>query len=301
VFIMAREKSFDVFRLESQSHKKEALPVLVPEEKLLLGTVEIKSASNIACSAISDSGAYVAVADASSLMLFQLSFDGEEMRPERLPLELPDRLSSLQVHAMCFAPDNKSLLFASSDGRIHVAGLGDDDKVQSIDTGGHESLVSAMCTNNDGSFFLTFRDGLHGSQVEVFRQDRDGSYRHWWKVPPLEMPVTAARFLGATELAVSCVNFAVYVFDLEKRSLGSWSNSLGVSVSQSLPNELLNRKDFPVRLCNNPASPNKFFVVSIVYCVEMFAQTLFQYASLVGVLGLSSLRDLSESSFAQSN
>ena len=79
----------------------------------------------------------------------------------------------------------------------------------------------------------------------------------------MEVPCSTVRFLerDTPQLAVGCVNFGFYVFEVAERSLSAWSEDGGVPVSASLPIELSQRNDFPVRIGLNPADPSKLILV----------------------------------------
>jgi hypothetical protein len=157
--------------------------------------------------------------------------------------------------------------------------------------------ISAM---DDGTWFVTSRNGLRGDAgtIQVFKKDNGGVFRHWWDVPTLEVPHSALTFLKSSppQLAVACMDFALYVFDVKERRLSSWSEDAGYPVSESLPNELRSRTDFPVRLGINPGAPSKLLMVRTLLLCNVRNAWIFISArlNLLSPTGLSSaLEELS--------
>jgi hypothetical protein len=62
------------------------------------------------------------------------------------------------------------------------------------------------------------------------------------------------------QLAVATSSSAVYIFDLVTQKLAPWSEEQGFPL-QTLPNELANRKEYPLRLSVNPSDPTKLIMV----------------------------------------
>jgi len=278
VFTMMREGSIDLYSLQEKPASLAILPVHVPEDERFLGTLEVKSKSNIVCSAISDDGRFLAVADASSLIVFKLTYDMMGMQTKRMKLDIPDQYST-QVQAMGFSKRCDHLFWATSDGWIHFIALegetGDSGstKIQSIESGaclrksGERSPVLSLSTNKTDEFFFTLRSGMFGTDIEIFRRQADGSFRHWYKVPDLGMPACATAFLdgdGTTELVVASSNFGVRLFDVAERQMAPWGgdDEGGVDFYSALPPEISQRNDFPVRFCPNPAIASKFLMAS---------------------------------------
>jgi U3 small nucleolar RNA-associated protein 4 len=290
LLMIRREDRIHLHRLGPKQSDSLSSPVIIPDEDTLVGTLEVKSASNLKCTAISANGRFVALSDDSSLFLFALTFVQEKsgstsMIPSRLPLKFSGKSP---IAAMRFL-SNEQLVLAESSGCIHIVALSgggedpqsdndmDTDEVpkatlaqtiqpSSIDTkDGLKLPVHAISAMDDGSWFVTSSNGLCGGTgtIQVFRKDEGGVFRHWWDVPALEVPHSALTFLKSSppQLAVACMDFALYVFDIQERRLSSWSEDAGYPVSKSLPAELRNRTDYPVRLAINPGAPSKLLMV----------------------------------------
>jgi hypothetical protein len=78
----------------------------------------------------------------------------------------------------------------------------------------------------------------------------------------LETPQSFRKTLGldflpdSKQLGVATSFSAVYIFDLVTQKLAPWSEGQGFPL-KTLPNELANRKESPLRLSMNPSDPTK--------------------------------------------
>ena len=288
--MIRREDRIHLHRLGPEQTPSLARPVVIPEDNTLIGTLEVQSTSNLSCTAISSNGRFVAMSDASSLFLFALTFVKEKfgsttMVPSRLPLKLP---GNSPIAAMCFL-SNDLLVLTDASGCIHTVSLSaggenpesdtemDTDEVakatleQTIQPSSNALTlpVHSISAMDNGAWFVTSRNGLRGDAgtIQVFKKDDGGVFRHWWDVPKLEVPHSALTFLKSSppQLAVACMDFSLYVFDVQERRLSSWSEDAGYPVSESLPNELRSRTDFPVRLGINPGAPSKLLMVRTLW------------------------------------
>lgn len=279
IILTLRETSVDLYRLGPKQSNKEALPVLVPEDSTLIGSVALKSSSNLVCAAVSDDGSYLAMADALGVSLFKLTYnedgsnDQTSIEPTLLSLQgIEDGLRS--ITAMCFSVHN-CLIMASSDRRIITLQLPSEAHSNDCTVSQSISLeddlspglsIHKVTESHDGKYFLVAANSPRGGHVFVFSlQDSSGGlYRHWWTVPELEAPTTAADFLADdsnARLVVACTNFAVSVFDVNRRMLSQWSESAGYPLTNKLPGDLAHRNDYPVRICVDRGAPSKFFMV----------------------------------------
>lgn len=268
LFTMMREDSVDIYRVGKLTAAERDFPVRMPDEKTLLGKVEVKSSSNLACATIKEDGSLLAMADASCVFLFRLDISDadESISPSRLPLESS---KGYAVFGMSFA--GEALVLACSDGKSRVVEI-EESEARVVGTlapkqpgdGDVEVLpVSRVCASKDGQFFATVHSGARGEAIHIYKTTDDDDFRHWWTLPALERAVSAVSFLDESTplLAVGCINFGVYVFDLERKNLSKWSEEAGLPVSRSLPSEFSHRSDYPVRISTNPGSPSKFLMV----------------------------------------
>jgi U3 small nucleolar RNA-associated protein 4 len=290
LLMIRREDRIHLHRLGPQQSDSLTRPVVIPDDDTLVGTLEVQSTSNLRCTAISTNGRFVALSDASSLFLFALTFVQEKsgsttMVPSRLPLKLP---GNSPIAAMCFLRSDL-LVLTEASGCIHIVALSaggenpESDTDMDTDEAAKATLlqtiqpsgivmkhgltlpVHSISAIDDGTCFVTSRNGLRGDAgtIQVFKKDAGGVFRHWWDVPTLEVPHSALSFLKSSppQLAVACMDFALYVFDVQERRLSSWSEDAGYPLSKSLPTELSNRTDYPVRLGMNPGAPSKLLMV----------------------------------------
>jgi hypothetical protein len=293
---MQRDSQVDLFRLEScatttpsttTSSSSSCLDVttsksnasLARESSTQLGTIQVDSQSNLVASCISTDGNYLAVCDATSLLVFQLtvtqepSEDGtrESVTPQKL--ELPAALVSCPYVALHFASATQ-LLAATTSGTIQVLNLDTMETCllsppappppSSQSSANHGSLpIHSLHTSPNGAFLASLSHSQHDA-IHVYAKDGI-SYKHVWNLPNLSARPSALTFLpspNANQLAVATSTSAVYLFDLTTQKLAPWSEEQGFPLSQNtLPNELANRREYPLRLAVNPSDPNKLIMV----------------------------------------
>jgi U3 small nucleolar RNA-associated protein 4 len=283
ILVMLRETSVDIYQICGKVSNDENLPVPIPEDKTLLGTIQIEVEGNLSSAAISDNGKFLAVTDSSTLVMFELSFEGKGLdRSMKLNQLKMDGAASLFIQAMTFTANSDQLIAASMDQKIHFLSISNAriaDGNDSMESGpivtlsdtivgrlvvDQASPVQSIFMSSDGSYFATLRNELVSSGIDVFKRDAAGAYQHWWTVPDLEMPCSAASFLinkDVMQIAVACVNFALYLFDVDNRALSKWSENAGYPAYHALPMELKQRTDHPVRLVCDPNVAGRIFVV----------------------------------------
>ena len=275
---MMREDRIHLYKLAPRVESHVTDPLMVNESNVLVGTVELQSPLNLSASTISKDGRFLAVSNVSTMLLFALNYSSDDdestVSPVRIPLKLP---SSTAVMSMKFGMNNR-LFLATSSGDLLVVSIEDNGEVmativQTINSpeSGRDEVkpitlpVNAIEVSDDGEWLATVRNSsFQDDSIQIFREDEGtGTYFKWWSVPELDRPHAAVSFLPGNEpqLAVACVDFSPYVFNLEDRALSLWSESAGVPSSMSLPNELVSRTDYPVRIGTNPSKPGQFMVV----------------------------------------
>lgn len=277
VFAVMREGSIDVYQLGSKQSLDENFPIQIPPDKTLLGTVQVEGVSNVACSAMSDDGRYLAFSDASSVSLFRLKFemDGDSvasmLQPKRIAIETG---SSIAASSLCFHASGNDLVCACFDGRLVFLAieerLEEEEPVvrvkQVLNANGVEARnpsAHSVFMTHDGNFLATMHCAPVG-RIEIYRASSEATYTHWWTVPTSEMTPSASAFLLTDQplLAVACLNFCVYVFDVHEKKLSPWSDAAGYPI-RDLPAEFGHRNDYPVHIAFNPAARNKFLVVRL--------------------------------------
>jgi U3 small nucleolar RNA-associated protein 4 len=283
IFIVMREETIDVYQLGPKCSMDTNFPISVPPERTALGTVRVEGISNLVCSAISDDGKYLALSDASSVSIFQLEFDvdGELIlcmhQPQKIAIDSDEAFAAT---AMQFHGSQNDLICCCHDGMVRIlrtSNLSEESSMARVEqiahSNGFDGLTSgamqSIALTRDGEFLATMQT-VPCTMIEVYRATRRSTepegliYRHWWTVPPLEMSPCVISFLltGKPQLAVACLNFTAYVFDVHERKLSPWSEAAGYPI-RNLPPEFLHRSDYPVHITVNPASPSKFLVVSL--------------------------------------
>ncbi len=312
VISIMRKGSIQIYSLAPRPVSLESR-LQVTETDTFLGTVQIDSPFNLSVSTISADGKYLVVGNPSNLLLFQLTYksgqgsSNAQIRPERLPFELPSQATIVAAKFL----RNDRLVLCSADSDVLIVNVGEGERnisqvsIQStISFAPDDTDVPSMlphdeiACSSDGEWFSIMRSSSEKGSVQVFK-DVDGTFVHWWSIPELEDPPAVAAFLHTDhpQLVVVCASFAPYVFDLEERSLSTWSRGVPFPVGESLPLSLSNRKDYPVRITVNPAAPTQFFVVSLFVedrmscqCKDSYSGT-YECSSLPLLSGLSSLRD----------
>lgn len=279
IVAMLRDDRVDLYRLHGQTGPKEALvePLLVAEDETLIGSVQIRTPRNLSCASISSDAKFLAMADSKSLHLFQLSLDKRgAFTPSKLSLDLP---SMPGIAAIQFSGANVlNIAFSSGSFRSISLPSGDDDDVLSTEVpcpqdASDQKLLpthDVQCSQ-DGKWIATLRNGLGVPDAVDVYHFTEGSLRHWWRLPSLEIPVTAFGFKEGNEshrLVIGAITFAPYIFDVAKRTLDPWSDAAGFPVDKSIPSELLHRHDFPVRVSCNPKSPSSILLVRATRFVE---------------------------------
>jgi U3 small nucleolar RNA-associated protein 4 len=279
VISIMRKDCIQIYSLTPRPDASLESRLQVTETDTLLGTVQIESPFNLSISTISADGKFLVVGNPSNVLLFRLTYKSGQgsakahIRPERLPFELPSQTTIVAAKFI----RNDRLILCSTDREVHIVNVGQGEKklphasIQStisfeLDDTDVPSMLphDEIVCSTDGKWFSIMRTSPEKGSVQVFK-DIDGTVGHWWSIPELDDPPAAVAFLHTDhpQLVVVCSSFAPYVFDLEGRSLSTWSKGVPFPVGESLPLSFSNRKDFPVRIAVDPAAPTQFLVVSL--------------------------------------
>ena len=283
VLAMRREDRVDLYKLAPLTTVT-STPVLVKEDETLIGTIGIKGKHNFICSDITSNGRFLVLSNSTGLTLFRLEYTeeksgGTSLEPFRIELDRSLRMPCLAVKFVT----NTRLACVDFDGNIHVMKIDDEPErlvlQHTFPASPSNFAIQSLHTSPDGAWLAAKRSGAENGTVQVY-SIIENDYKHWWSLPALESPISAARFIEGEQplLVVSCSNCTMYVFDVKGRCLSNWSEELGVPMQEKLPTELSHRADFPVRVASNPATPNMFLLVSIPALVSLFARTLLWHA-----------------------
>ena len=291
VLALQRPQSIDVHRLASaetaagvvqKTDTPKSFPIVCPPDTLW-GSVQLtasasssSSRANARCCALNLDGTVLAVAS-DVLLLFWLH-DGsssDKFAPQRISIAPSEHQMSLtSVTAMKFLANNTLVVATTGvSSRLLLLSIDADSKSATI-------VSSVPCLHSDkglpvhdiavhGNFIATLSSGKEGS-VQVYRSSRgdnrdkddngQAALQHWWTLPYVGKRSSAIGFLQHSstasseqiQLAVACVNYSFYIFDVAGRTLSKWSEQqttasgvvrmvLPVAIKQNLlPNNVPN-------------------------------------------------------------
>lgn len=284
VLLMRREDTLELHQLGPK--EAASLPLVLNEEDRFIGSMDIQSSHNLACSDISQDGKYVVASTGSMLLLFEIEYlendDGTiGFAPKQIPLDKSCKSPCLSVKFL----SNDSIVCATNKGTLQLLNISpgeqsdSEEDMDTDDTNTEVSLVDtfeeinesgnslfcvhSLVVSDDGQQFAAVRSGVGSGTTTVFAINGDKIHQYW-AVSALEAPVSSVSFLPGSHkrLVVACCNFAVYVFDLKSRKLSEWSEKNGFPLTPSLPLELGRTFDYPLRIIPNPKNPEKFLMVS---------------------------------------
>jgi U3 small nucleolar RNA-associated protein 4 len=291
IIAMMREDSVYIYKLaKKEDAQLRHEPALVQEDDILIGSMQVEGLANLMCSSVSDDGRLLAISDTFSLVLFHMEIEGDDSLVfSKVSVDMQGIGSIVAVRFL----DNCSLILATADGRVVLVAISTDvsdsnsmkvDKsewrgevVQTIHLPdeyfeGKENQklfpVHTIVKSDDGRWFATIQNSSSSKDgsVHIFgRVDGGDSFQFWWTIPHLGSSVTAATFLIMDDLvriATACLDFSVYLFDVDQRRLSKWSEAAGFPVSKKLPLDIAHRNDYPVRLAVDSVSPSTLLLVS---------------------------------------
>lgn len=156
----------------------------------LVLSIEARGMKNLSASSLSPDGRWLALADTDSCRLFELAndsdsdFDSDDedatTRTRPIPVDLPDALVLLGATKLCFSPDSRRLIAASTDSRVHVVDLplepaddSSDPQKRSTGAGAGGGDDGMRDSDSDGSSDDAGLDASTGSDGDA---DVDGSH-----------------------------------------------------------------------------------------------------------------------------
>ena len=286
---MLRDDCVDLYELAVTPKIPEDIgaPIVPPELETLIGTIQVKGASNLSLSAISTCGKYLAVCDTFLVFLFHVRIETlkggrKNVAASNVSIQIPKTCS---IVAMQFIPEDCiALVFSDDSIRIFTIkkqdGRFETTMTQVLQHVEKTTLpqvplfpMHSVGASTDGSWIATARNKCHhkDGNIDIYRRTSSG-FQFWWSLPSLISAVTASVFMddgGIPLMSVACIDFSWYIFDILNRSLSDWSMQAGYPLSANkLPAELATRNDFPIRIGSNPASPSLLLIVRLL-CVCM--------------------------------
>jgi hypothetical protein len=256
---VARNQQVDLYRLGDVKNDENFPQVQSSEYQI--GTIQVGQHVQHVC--LGPNAAFLVV-QTVYLRIFRLIenkkgvFQPQEIKMLDKPIQ--------DVVAMRFL-GNETLVVATASRKLIVLTMPSDDS--------QELTVLAECAQEDELTVLPVHsiasfgneliatlasEGNQHRAVSVYRIQSD-EITLFWTLPDVGSMITALAFLPDGRLAVACERFSFYLFDVTTRSLATWSETAGLPMV--LPPEVSTRRDYPVHIGVNPASPSVLFMVSL--------------------------------------
>jgi hypothetical protein len=263
---MQQQDHVDLYQLEDDCQKE-----VKKSSSRLVGTVRIKTKSNLVASRLSPNGKWLAVCNAASLFVFGLQVvvsNDSVVEPQKVTL--PKEMERLSVVAIHFNGD--TLFVADSSGGIYSLDLSDESMTFSkilIPNEQQDRLpIHAIHTSKTGTFLVTVsrqeEDGIHIFRKTGASASAPSYYQHYWTIPGLAGARPAAlTLIEDDQVAVATFTSQVYLFDLAAKKLSPWSEQHEFPI-KNWPFDLSCRKDFPIRLLVNPSNRDQLVMVRLV-------------------------------------
>ncbi|MCO5547308.1 hypothetical protein L7F22_000756 [Adiantum nelumboides] len=242
----------------------------------LLARIKCKSLENITCSAISDTGQYVAISDQLQPRMYELEQRNTAgancagtwaIKKRRLPQNIPP------AHNMVFCGSSR-LLLATQGNAVWVvdivsASILHQFVVERDTLQQHEndlSPLTSMCTSSDQQW-LAAANSI--GNICIFDLE---TFRFHWNVPPLDGNyITAMCFhlRNSDVLLVTTNSNILYMLDVNKRMLGEWSKAN----SHRLPRSFL---EFPGGVQGLSICPSEKGTIAVAYSSQAMCLIDFQ-------------------------
>ncbi|KAI5056426.1 hypothetical protein GOP47_0028244 [Adiantum capillus-veneris] len=242
----------------------------------LLARIKCKSVENITCSAISDTGQFVAISDQMQPRLYELEqrctagTNGAGtwiIKKRRLPQDIPP------AHSMVFCGSSRLLLATRGNAvwvvdivnatTLHQFVVERDSLQQHVD---RLSPLTSMCASADQQWLATADSR---GNVSVFNLE---TFRLHWNVPPLDGNyVTATCFhpRNSDILLVTTNSNILYMLHVSMRKLGEWSKDN----SHKLPRSFL---EFPGGVQGLSVCPSEKGTMAVAYSSKAMCLIDFQ-------------------------
>lgn len=261
-----------------------------------LGTIQVKAGDSsvkgkarstitrLQASRLSQDGKWLAVSNAVSTFIYHLAMvesddgGGQVLRPTKVrPTKTLPPATTLQYW------DNFLFVADANHRKLHMVALEENAKE-------HENMISASVVSKlepksknsrkhtllpiqdiqvsrNGNFVATMsrQEGSHAISIFHRIEDDNGkAYEHYWDLPSLgsHQRPAAMTMIGDSQLAVATFHAHLYIFDLIGKKLSPWSEQNGFPVQANRWTEdLLCRRDFPLRLLVDPSKENQLIMV----------------------------------------
>jgi hypothetical protein len=258
----------------------------------LVGSIQIDSdktnvSSRLLSSQLSPTGKFLAVSTGMAVLAFYLDRADQEdentgsaIELKPVQITLPEAFRSMNATTLQFW-GNYLYVGDSTKRQIHIVHLKMSDKEHpeatkfysfSLPAAEHASStelklpIQSIEIGRNGKMLIV-SSHTRDNAVHVFsREQDDGNYQLNWTLPKLgsyDARPAASIVVMKSKLAVATYQSHVYLFNIKEQRLSSWSEKHGFPIkSEKWTEDLICRKDFPVRLMENPKDRSQIIIVS---------------------------------------
>ncbi|KAL2093088.1 hypothetical protein ACEWY4_010400 [Coilia grayii] len=251
----------DLWRLgesEGEAVPGHRLPVRRNPEKLL--QLKTKGEEHVCCSAVSPCGGWLAYSTSSSLRLYKLHYENNNISITKVS-KLPKVLRSAQQ--LCFSADSTHLFAASTRSSIHMVSLSPDNckhKHTFKPKTGSTQPIHLLTVSEDGQWLATANSDC---EIHIYSLS---SLKSHCTVPVYRSGVSAMAIHPTTNnLVMTHADQQVFEFSIEQKQYTNWS--------RKVQREGLHRKwmerDTPItNVTFNPRNPTHIILHDMyMFCV----------------------------------
>lgn len=225
--------------------------------KLLL-ELQMSDSFNIACSALSPDGTFVACSTAKELKLFSLDA-ASGYRPRKLPLPAAAQDAA---RVLAFSPDSTRLVIGSGAHQVTVLDLAKLEILKTFDAApqgsssadavSESSAILSLSISLDGQWLST---GDAANNLSIYNLDSMQFYAHLPR--PSEMHTSMGFNPSGTTLVVTLVSNSFVCYDVEKKGLSMWYRSH----HEQFPKALVDGRNVK-GMAFDPAHPDLLYLYS---------------------------------------
>uniref|UniRef100_A0A8C8C9R2 Cirhin n=1 Tax=Oncorhynchus tshawytscha TaxID=74940 RepID=A0A8C8C9R2_ONCTS len=284
----------ELWRLgDSDEHGKpgDRLPLKRKPEKLLL--LKRKGEDHICCSALSSCGGWLAYSTVSSVRIYRLQTDNNNISITKVS-KLPKALHS--AHQLCFSSDSSKMFAASSQSSVLVIAL-TQSECKYVHTlkpkSGSRQPIHLMTTSGDGKWLAAAN-----SDCEIHVYNLQKLKLHC--IVPVYGSCPSAMGIHPTtnNMTVVHADQQLFEYSIVEKQYTDWSRKLQ---KQGLHNVWLDRDTPVTHVTFNSKNPNQVVLHDMhMFCIidQMFIHPCPCHNGLIGFSGLfynqMTLRSLSE-------
>jgi len=275
------EQQVDLYLLPhkpSSSQPKDKEPARI-EEGQPAGIIQCKSPLNITCSALSNDGKILCLADVACLTIFILvQNEHDAIVPTPIAAEAwndtPPHRDLAQISTLkILHVEGSYQIYCGRPGAVVVLSLDldRDDAAPALRLTQRLPLpddaspfpVALLDVSPAGDVLAAAAGSLSppAAATHLFRRSAaDDPFVHFWSVPRTTVPPSCLALLPPGEetplrLAVAGADNGIQIYDVEARALAEWSRK-----TEALPAELTTRNEGILRIVPDPRAPHKFLL-----------------------------------------